>query len=101
MSRDAMQEMVVDPRRPLSPGPSPARLMLAAQLCLDDELTDEEIARRLGISRRALVRWKHLPEFQAAYQRQAARLQAALDAALAAQAAALAARVVAGGHDPS
>jgi transcriptional regulator with XRE-family HTH domain len=68
------------PQRPGPPGPSLGRLRLAAQLCLADELTDEEIARRLGISRRTLARWKQRPEFQAAWQRQDERFQAALAA---------------------
>jgi transposase len=71
----------VAPRRPAGPrGPSLGRLRLAAKLCYVDELTDEAIARRLGISRRTLARWKQRPEFQAAYQRQDERFQAALAA---------------------
>jgi len=78
-----MRRMTPDlaPQRPPGPrGPSPARLALAAKLCYADELTDEAIARRLGISRRTLARWKHRPEFQAAWQRQAERFRAALAA---------------------
>jgi hypothetical protein len=36
----------------------------AATLVAQDELTDEEIAKRLGIDRRNLTRWKDSPVFQ-------------------------------------
>jgi len=38
----------------------------AAAWCAQDRETDVEIARRLGIGRRTLARWKHRPEFRAA-----------------------------------
>ncbi|MDP9362881.1 MAG: helix-turn-helix domain-containing protein [Chloroflexota bacterium] len=39
----------------------------AAALCFRNEERDEAIARRLGVSRRTLVRWKRRPEYAAAY----------------------------------
>jgi hypothetical protein len=39
--------------------------VLAAQLLAEDELTDEEIARRVGVNRRQLARWKKQPGFAA------------------------------------
>jgi hypothetical protein len=47
---------------------TPART-LALQLCFQDELNDEEIARLCGISRRTLSYWKTNPVFAAAWQR--------------------------------
>ena len=38
----------------------------AAALCFQDTLTDEQIARQLGIVRRTLARWKKRAEFAAA-----------------------------------
>jgi hypothetical protein len=35
----------------------------AAQLVADDHLTDEDIAAKVGISSKQLVRWKKQPEF--------------------------------------
>ena len=40
----------------------------AARLCFEDRLRDEEIAAELGISRRTLARWKHRPDFAAAFE---------------------------------
>lgn len=37
----------------------------AARLCAEDTLPDEQIAHRVGISRRQLIRWKQQPEFDA------------------------------------
>lgn len=41
-----------------------AQRILAATLVAQDELTDEQIAKRLGINRRNLSRWKDSPVFQ-------------------------------------
>ena len=35
----------------------------AAQMLADDRLTDEQIASKVGITRRALAKWKNFPEF--------------------------------------
>lgn len=37
----------------------------AAALVAADELSDEQMAERLGITRRTLTRWRDVPEFQA------------------------------------
>ena len=37
----------------------------AAQLIASDTLTDEKIARQVGISRRTLARWKKAPDVRA------------------------------------
>lgn len=37
----------------------------AIVLVAEDELSDDDIARQVGVSRRTLARWKDLPEFQA------------------------------------
>ncbi len=42
-------------------GPTVEQLARAAALLYQDELTDEEIARRLGVARRTLARWKRHP----------------------------------------
>ena len=52
--------------RPAHLPPTPEEVGRAAMWCYRDEDTDEEIARRLGICRRTLVRWKLRPEFVAA-----------------------------------
>ena len=54
-------------RSPKWVGPSPRRVGLAAALCFLDEEPDERIARRLGIARRTLARWKRRPEYAAAW----------------------------------
>lgn len=41
------------------------RRALAAQLIAADTLTDEQIARTVGISRRTLARWKKAPDVAA------------------------------------
>ena len=46
--------------------PTPEELGRAAAWCARDRETDVEIARRLGIGRRTLARWKHRPELRAA-----------------------------------
>ena len=46
--------------------PTPHEVGMAAALCYQDRENDTRIARRLGISRRTLVRWKRRPEFVAA-----------------------------------
>ena len=48
------------------PAPSPALIGYAALLCVHDAEPDAAIARRLGVSRRTLARWKRRPEFAAA-----------------------------------
>ena len=48
-------------------GPTPERVGEAAALLYRDAETDEAIARRLGIARRTLARWKGRPEFAAAW----------------------------------
>jgi hypothetical protein len=42
-------------------------LALAAVLLWHDDLTDEQIAARCGVSRRTLARWKHHPFVQRAF----------------------------------
>ena len=46
--------------------PTPEEVGRAAALCYANAGTDEQVARRLGISRRTLARWKKRPEFVAA-----------------------------------
>ena len=48
-------------------GPTPQQVGLVAALCYLDEEPDERIARRLGVARRTLARWKRRPEFVAAW----------------------------------
>lgn len=36
----------------------------AAQLVAEDKLSDEQIASQVGITRRALAKWKNIPEFE-------------------------------------
>ena len=48
-------------------GPTPEQVGEAAALLYRDAETDEAIARRLGIARRTLARWKGRPEFAAAW----------------------------------
>ncbi len=45
-------------------GPKTAALQRAVELCRADELTDEQIACELGVSRRTLARWKHREDFR-------------------------------------
>lgn len=42
-----------------------ARMERAARLVAEDDLTDEQIAETIGISKRQLERWKQLPDFKA------------------------------------
>ena len=42
-------------------GPTVEQLARAAAYCYEDVERDEEIARRLGVTRRTLARWKHHP----------------------------------------
>ena len=46
--------------------PTAGEVGRAAALCVQDILTDEQIARQLGIVRRTLARWKQRPDFAAA-----------------------------------
>ncbi len=46
--------------------PSEETIAEAGRRCYWDRENDEQIARRLGISRRTLARWKHHPAFIAA-----------------------------------
>ena len=46
--------------------PMAAEVGRAAALCFQDILTDEQIARELGIVRRTLARWKKRPDFAVA-----------------------------------
>ncbi len=46
--------------------PTATEVGRAAALCFEDTLTDEQIARQLGIVRRTLARWKQRAEFAAA-----------------------------------
>ncbi len=46
--------------------PTAEELGRAAAWCAQDRETDVAIARRLGIGRRTLARWKQRPEFRAA-----------------------------------
>ena len=56
-----------NPPAPKWAGPSPQQVGLAAALCYLDEEPDERIARRLGVARRTLARWKRRPEYAAAW----------------------------------
>lgn len=53
-------------RRVRNQGPAPELVGLAAALCFRDAESDELIARRLGIARRTLARWKRRRDFAAA-----------------------------------
>jgi hypothetical protein len=53
-------------RQQLGQPPTPEEVGRAAAWCVRDAETDGEIARRLGIGRRTLARWKQRPEFVAA-----------------------------------
>ena len=78
--RESAEEGVTQQRPRSSPGmrpgdaaraeryepPTAAEVGRAAALCFQDTLTDEQIARQLGIVRRTLARWKQRPEFAAA-----------------------------------
>ena len=56
-------------------GPTPEQIGEAVALLWDDRETDEAIARRLGISRRTLARWKQRSDFGALWaERRAAFL---------------------------
>ena len=46
--------------------PTPEEVGRAAAWCFPDEERDELIARRLGVARRTLARWKRRPEYAAA-----------------------------------
>lgn len=48
----------------------------AAVLLAEDELTDEQIADEVGVTRRQLARWKHDPEFNALIGDHVGQLQA-------------------------
>lgn len=52
----------------------------AVEFVADDRLTDEGIAREIGIARVTLVRWKRHPEFLAAVNAHVERLAAAIEA---------------------
>lgn len=52
------------------------RRLEAASLLAEDELTDQEIAARIGRNRQQLVRWKRHPEFTAKVKELAAELGA-------------------------
>lgn len=54
-------------RKARAHGPTPEQVGRAAALCYEDAERDEQIAERLGIARRTLARWKHRPEYAAAY----------------------------------
>jgi len=56
------------PHRPKRQGPTPDQVVRAVVLCFIDDETDEAIAAELGVCRRTLARWKHLPEFAFAEQ---------------------------------
>jgi AcrR family transcriptional regulator len=45
----------------------PATLARAARLCARPDLTLEQIAARLGVTRRTLFRWRGTDEFERAY----------------------------------
>ena len=47
--------------------PTAGEVGRAAALCFQDTLTDEQIARQLGIVRRTLARWKQRADFAAAF----------------------------------
>ncbi len=46
--------------------PSPEEVGRAAFMVFEGGATDEAIARRLGVARRTLSRWKRRPEYRAA-----------------------------------
>ena len=48
----------------MSPKVLTGKMQRAVELLYYDQLTDEQIAQELGISRRGLTRWKKQPEFQ-------------------------------------
>ena len=48
----------------------------AAVLLAEDELTDEVIAASVGVTRRALTKWKQQPQFQALVSDHVGRIQA-------------------------
>ncbi len=52
----------------------------AALLVWCDEVNDEEIARRCGIARRTLARWKLIPAFQARVEEHLAACVAEMEA---------------------
>ena len=56
---------------------TPAR-ETALQLLVEDRLTDEAIARQVGVCRRTLAYWKVHPDFVAAAQRMVDRYAAEL-----------------------
>lgn len=58
---------------------TPARAQ-AAELLADDALSDEEIASTVGVTRRALAKWKLRPEFQARIEERRAAQRQAIEA---------------------
>ena len=46
--------------------PTPEEVGRAVALCVQDILTDEQIAGQVGIARRTLARWKKRPDFAVA-----------------------------------
>ena len=46
--------------------PTPEEVGRAAAVCVQDTLSDEQIAGQLGIARRTLARWKKRPDFAVA-----------------------------------
>ena len=76
--------------------PTAAEVGRAAALCFQDSLTDEQIARQVGIVRRTLARWKKRSDFAAAL----AALQAWQEVERTATAAAGAQTALATGQGP-
>lgn len=58
---------------------APHKRDLAAALLAQDELTDEQIATAVGVSRATLAKWKRLPEFAAEIERIRARFRAVVE----------------------
>ena len=50
----------------------------AAVLVAEDDLTDEEIAAAVGVTRKTLHNWKQLPEFVADVEEQVSKIQAGM-----------------------
>jgi hypothetical protein len=51
---------------------------IAAVLLAEDDLSDQKIADRIGITRKTLSNWKHIPEFSALVTDNANQIQAAM-----------------------
>lgn len=59
--------------------PTPDLRAVAAVLMAADELTDEQIAEKVGVTRRTLTKWRSLPEFAAEVERIRSRARAVVE----------------------